>query len=77
MSVSQKLAADLVGKISSFHEFMTKQRHKDEFDDRLIFNMDKTYMYFDIVRTKTIHSVRQKNYVTMDQGNINSSYQKG
>ena len=30
-----------------------------------------------MVRTKTIDSVGQDNYITMDQGDINSTYQKG
>jgi hypothetical protein len=55
-SMAQRLPVDLEEKIASFHDFVRRQRERDDYDDMFIVNMDETPVYFDIVPGKTLET---------------------
>ena len=57
-SFSQKLPADLEGRIKTFHEFVRSLRCEVDYD--YVINMDETPAYFDLVPTTTMDEAGTK-----------------
>ena len=60
MSLAQKLPIDLEEKIVSFHDFIRRQRERDDYEDMFIVYMDKTPVYFEIVPGKMLETKGKK-----------------
>ena len=67
-SMSQKLPADLEDKVSSFHQFVRKQRIEDEYEENFIVNMDETPVFFDLVPNKTVEQQGNKSVIIRTSG---------
>jgi len=48
-TMAQRLPEDLEEKLKLFHEFIKARREEDDFEDKMIINMDETPMYFDLI----------------------------
>jgi hypothetical protein len=52
--MAQRLPEDLEEKVKLLHEFVKARREEDNFEDKMIINMDETPMYFDLVPGRTV-----------------------
>ena len=47
--MAQHLPEDLEEKVKLFHEFVKARREEEDFEDKMIINIDETPMYFELV----------------------------
>lgn len=72
--IAQKLPPDVENYVTSFHQFVIRERKQFDFELSQIGNMDETPMFFDLPGNTTVNRIGEKTISVKTSGNEKSHF---